>query len=127
MVGAADATAVLFAALALHRFLWDPRPNKYRLGGGSRFRASLAAALAGALLLVLVVQLNARIAANAEPLVAGPAAPFEWAGYALAAVAWATLLALFVVGRDHFCAATPSWYWRFPPVLILAANFAKLR
>lgn len=127
VIGAAHALAIVCSLASLHASLLDSRTSKYRLGTSDRRRHVAAAVLAGAALLVLALQLNARLAAHALPLVHGAAAPFEWAAYTLAALSWSLLVALFATHARAFAPASSPALWRFPPFLVLTGNLAKLR
>lgn len=127
VIGAAHALAIVCSLASLHASLLDSRTSKYRLGTSDRRRHVAAAVLAGVALLVLALQLNARLAAHALPLVHGAAAPFEWAAYTLAALSWALLVALFATHARAFAPASSPALWRFPPFLVLTGNLAKLR
>lgn len=126
VLGSAYSVAILLSATRLH-CLTHRRCARYQLDGSRWAAQAAAAALAALSLLIVLFQLNGRIAGGGLALIDGPTAPFEWFSAGAAAGAWALLTALFAVEAANGYAPARTWLWRFPVFLTLAAELAKLR
>lgn len=125
VLGSAHLTAACLCAARLAQLLRRRSPQ-FRLLGASRAAHAAAAALSGGCLLVVLFQLNARLAADPTPLVSGRAAPFEWASYSLGLLSWALFLAIFLLELAGRYSPVATCLWRFPVFLVLAGQVAKL-
>ena len=76
----AHVTAVLLSSWRIAQLRQKHSVALYHLRGWSRFFTGTAIAASLACLLIVLFQLNARIATDPLPLVSGNVAPFEWAG-----------------------------------------------
>ena len=80
VLGTAHLTAIVLCSARLAAGLRPTRSPRLRLSGAARVVQGGAVALSALCMLVVLLQLNARIAADSLPLTSGAAAPFEWAG-----------------------------------------------
>ena len=77
--GTAHLLAVITCGARLYQARFSRGP-RYRLRGAARLLHVLGAVLSAAALLITVLLFNARLARDQMFVVAGPLAPYEWAG-----------------------------------------------
>eukprot|EP00873_Tetraselmis_striata_P001443 jgi/Tetstr1/421707/TSEL_012645.t1 len=126
----AYALAVAMLSVRLAYLLKEGGAAKFRLRGAARVAKAAAVAASFFATSVPVMQLNGRLANSLVPLGGGDAAaagiaPYEWPEYALAVVAW-LLFACVQLRELNFYLPEHTWTARFPQVLVLSANLAKL-
>ena len=77
--GTAHLLAIITCGARLYQARFSRGP-RYRLRGAARLLHVLGAVLSAAALLITVLLFNARLARDQMFVVAGPLAPYEWAG-----------------------------------------------
>eukprot|EP00884_Botryococcus_braunii_P007542 jgi/Botrbrau1/1678/Bobra.116_2s0022.1 len=126
VLGLAHITAIILVSVRIAMLLSRRQGPKFRLTKSARVVKITAVAASTGTLLVVLFQLNARIALDPSPLVKGKVAPFEWAGYAVSIVSWAAFVAVNAIELNCYILSR-TWLVRFPIILIFAGELAKLR
>ncbi|KAK9802963.1 hypothetical protein WJX72_012534 [[Myrmecia] bisecta] len=125
LLGVAHVVAILLCVARIC-YLHSRRVLTFRLRGRARLVHCAAILLALACLLIVLFQLNARIAADTMEYIAGDITPFEWIGYPLSGVSWLLFAVAFALELDRY-SPRRTWLLRFPLCLIFAGQLAKLR